>query len=302
MSHSILNAAVIKAKSEELRIPFANLAVGFVTEEFLVQVSESEYASCLWMKNAGNFRLDYYKRKIPDSPVFYFHQDRDVEGEKTNGREEVTQEHIETMMKKLCEKKSGQNIIWEYDVIQKDRNYTVNIVAFIENIRIPFQVKIESAPEEELFPGEASIRLCMRNNDVLKLKAYPMEHVVVECIFEIMEKLELINDMSYYQRLYSILKKQTLDGRKVQLQLLDKYERRNLKPRNRSMTLLLGYKKYAYMKKKWKAYLKSENRKNPEWEEVMDMLEHFLAPIWEMLCSDMIFIGDWMPELARFFE
>ena len=54
------------------------------------------------------------------------------------------------------------------------------------------------------------------------------------------------------------------------------------------------------MKRKWTAYLKREHKKEPDWVEVMTLLEAFFPPVWRAIIKDDIFIGDWMPELCRF--
>ena len=66
------------------------------------------------------------------------------------------------------------------------------------------------------------------------------------------------------------------------------------------MDLFCSYRDYRYMKKKWNSYLKRQNQKEPVWEDVMEKILAFLQPVWEMMQQDMIFIGDWMPELGRY--
>lgn len=299
----MLSTAAIKEKSEELQIPFANMALAFVTEEFLIRISESEFAAYLWIKNAGNFRMDYYKWKMADSPKFYYQKNPAIKEDAGNVPGQVMSVDLaEIMMHTLCRSGMKENIQWEYSISEDTGLYTIDVTVLIENIRVPFRIKIEVAENETLFQNECELKLSTQNNYQLKLNSYPEELEVTDCIFQIMEKLELINDMSNYQTLYFILKEQTLDGRKVQLQLLDKFKKRGLEVRRQRLSILLEYKQYTYMKKKWKAHLKSENKKSPEWEDVMELLERFLSPVWERMCADTIFIGDWMPELSRFFE
>lgn len=303
VSQTILNMAAIKVKSEELRIPFANLALAFVIEEFLVHVSESEYAPYLWICNAGNYGLDSYRRKLAEGIRFFYQRDLSIREDVGNSAgSPLNLDLVDRMMREICEPDQRQNIRWEYDISGELPAFTVNAAALFENFRIPFQIRIETLRNEKLKPYTINFRLCIRNNDQLRLNSYPMEFAAADCLFEIIEKLELINEMDNYMKLYLILKNQTLDGRKVQLELLEKCSEKGLEISQRRLKILLGYRGYAYMIKKWKAYLKRENKKCPKWEEVVHMIEVFLSPIWKMMCEDLIFIGDWMPEISRFLE
>ncbi len=70
----------------------------------------------------------------------------------------------------------------------------------------------------------------------------------------------------------------------------------------RCLEMIKNYRSYSYMKKKWRRYLKSEKKSSPDWEEIVDKVVLFLSPIWDMMCKDLIFIGDWMPEVGRFLD
>lgn len=303
MSQSMVNVTAIKIKSKELQIPFANLALAFVIEEFLVRISESEFAPYLWIQNAGSFGLERYKRRLVEGPEFFYQKEDSIEEEDGCVPGQAwNRELAERMMQTLCASDDRQGLTWEYKITENELCNLIEITAFLENIRIPFQIKIGTLNHENLSPHFIHFRLFMRNNGQLELKAYPMELLAVDCMLEIVEKLELINDMNIYQKLYMILKSEPLDGRKIQLQFSEKCEKQGISINKQKLSILLGYRNYAFMKKKWKAHLKRENRQSPKWEEVMDLLEVFLSPIFKMMCSDMIYIGDWMPELGRFLE
>ena len=97
-----------------------------------------------------------------------------------------------------------------------------------------------------------------------------------------------------------ILKKEALDGRKVEQQIIEIGTKRELFFGKDRLDTVLRYKDYTYMKRKWTAYLKRERKKEPDWVEVMILLEAFFPPVWRAIIRDEIFIGDWMPELCRF--
>lgn len=60
---------------------------------------------------------------------------------------------------------------------------------------------------------------------------------------------------------------------------------------------------YPYMKKRWEKFCRHSAIAGTEtlkWEEEMECFHHFLGDMWEAVCRDEVFFGDWMPELARF--
>ena len=116
---------------------------------------------------------------------------------------------------------------------------------------------------------------------------------------EIIEKLELINDLSCYMDIYEIMKKEILSGRKVWELLYQGCKDRNIQVEEKRFDMLKSYQTSRYMEKKWKAYLRREKRQQPGWNEMTDLLFRFFSVLWEHMCQNIIYLGDWMPELGR---
>ena len=96
-----------------------------------------------------------------------------------------------------------------------------------------------------------------------------MEQIAAEQLLLILKPLELIQDMTPYLKLYEIVTKCPLEGRKVQEHLY-----------------ILCCKEYVKMQESlWNAVLCA-----------------FLEPIWKNITEDKIFFGDWMPQLQRYFD
>ncbi len=305
MIRSICNESAVKVRSEELQIPFANLAAAIALEEFMIRLAESEYKKYLWLRNAGSLGLERYRRKLVQKLEFCYRRNPNVkEAAGLVAGQELSSDLIKAMMDELCQEDNKQSISWKWEMDTEGAlsGYQIFLTAEFETIQIPLQLTIETLSNDKIQPYDLSMRLIMRNNDQLSLYQYPLENTVADCLFEIVSKLELINDMSVYQRLYTMIKKEALDGRKIQQQLVEKCQGQQLAISERHLEMIKTYRNYTYMKKKWKSYLKRECKKTPEWEEVIGAVSAFLSPIWEMMVTDMIFIGDWMPELMRFLD
>jgi hypothetical protein len=300
---SIINEVAIKVKSQELQIPFANIAAAFVLEEFLQNVKESEYKNCLWLKNAGSLGLERYRRKLVLNLDFYYRADSSIKPEAGNVPGQVmSKEWLDVMFAHLCQEDKKKSLTWSYEISKEAEVFRILLTATIGSMQVPITIRIENLTNEKAMPYEATIRLSMRNNDQISLLQYPMEYITADCMSEILEKLELINDMSVYQKLYTILTREPLDGRKIQQQLTLKCQEKNISIDQKRMDILLTYHDYTYMKKKWKKYLKSENKATPSWEEVTDAVNAMFVPVWKIMMEDIIFLGAWMPELLRYLD
>ena len=300
---SIINEVAIKVKSQELQIPYANIAAAFVLEEFLQNVKQSAYKDCLWLKNAGSLGLERYRRKLVLNLEFYYKAESSIhEQEGYVPGQFLSRELLNKMFEQICQAEENKSLRWSYEINQEDGCYKVLLIAAIGTMQIPVTIRIENLENEKARPYEASIRLCMRNNDQITLLQYPMEYIIADCMSEILEKLELINDMSVYQKLYTILTKEPLDGRKIQQQLSLKCQEKKISIDEKRMGIVTSYHDYTYMKKKWKKFLKSENKATPSWEDVTDAVNAMFVPVWKTMMEDLIFLGSWMPELLRYLD
>lgn len=295
MAGFLLNETAVKVKSEELHIPFSNLLPSAIVEYMLSVLSESEYAKQLWLKNCSRFGLESYRRKPLFTLSFYY----------DGGKEKMlSQEMLQAMLQVLKEAFTEKDLSGEttVTVIEDNKHYKVDIVVTMGMICVPVTLNFDLLENDSIKPYEGEIRLFMQNNRMIKFLQYPTEQVLAECFVTILEKMELINDLSVYQEIYAIAKRESVDGRKVQQQIIDTGRKRELVFRKKRFETILSYADYTYMKKKWKAYLKREKKTTPSWEEVMDMLGRFFTPLWQAITEDTIFLGDWMPELLRYLD
>lgn len=140
----------------------------------------------------------------------------------------------------------------------------------------------------------------LKGEDVEKIFDNPTEIRLLEDFLYILDKMELVNELSVYLDLYEILKKNTLEARKLQSQLILLMQQRSLDYKENRLGTVVSYGSYSYMKKKWKVFLKSRKIKSPAWEDVIHVLDQCFSPIWQAIHQDQIYIGDWMPELNRY--
>lgn len=290
----LMNEAMIKEKSEELHIPFSHLLPSAVTEYVLWLLQQSEWKERLWLRNGSSLGADCYRRK----PVFalsYYYKKKQPEEILTA---DVLEEFLTQLITQPAEGQPQMSVVSVH--LRENDNFQAELRAVMGMIEVLVKLQLEVSSQEELQPAEGELCPLMQNDQVIRFLQYPSEQIVAENFVTILEKMELINDLTPYQELYAILGREAMDGRRLQQLIAEEGRKRGLIFGNNRLSTVLSYEKYTYMKKKWKAYLKREQRKTPQWEEVMQRLAAFSPPLWDAIVEDRIYIGDWMPELQRF--
>ncbi len=289
MSKKSLSA--VKAKSEELKIPYENLLSAFVIEEAVTAFCGSDEAENFRLKNNSILSLEYYRRKAPTRLEYV-----------VLSEEELTVRNVIHRMSKIFQNEKKAELWWKYRVEKEDEGICVYLSAKIEELQIPVQLVLEQEKEEPSEPSREELHPFLEEERSVEYLHYPMEGILAEHFIRIMRDMELINDMGSYYILYELLSKEMNSSRKVteQIESLAKEQRIPLKKERFEM--FEGYQNSSYMKKKWKSYLKKEKKKTPSFEEVMKVMIAYYRPIWDSLAEGNYYLGDWMPELMRYLD
>lgn len=289
MSKKSLSA--VKAKSEELKIPYENLLSAFVIEEAVTAVCESDEAENFRLKNNSILSLEYYRRKAPTRLEYVILSE-----------EELTVRNVIHRMSKIFQNEKKAELWWKYRVEKEDEGICVYLSAKIEELQIPVQLVLEQEKEEPSDPSHEELHPFLEEERSVEYLHYPMEGILAEHFIRIMRDMELINDMGSYYVLYELLSKEMNSSRKVTEQIESLAKEQKIPLKKERFDMFEGYQSSSYMKKKWKSYLKKEKKKTPSFEEVMKVMITYYRPIWDSLAEGNYYLGDWMPELMRYLD
>lgn len=289
MSKKSLSA--VKAKSEELKIPYENLLSAFVIEEAVTVVCESDEAENFRLKNNSILSLEYYRRKAPTRLEYVILSE-----------EELTVRNVIHRMSKIFQNEKKAELWWKYRVEKEDEGICVYLSAKIEELQIPVQLVLEQEKEEPSEPSHEELHPFLEEERSVEYLHYPMEGILAEHFIRIMRDMELINDMGSYYILYELLSKEMNSSRKVTEQIESLAKEQKIPLKKERFDMFEGYQSSSYMKKKWKSYLKKEKKKTPSFEEVMKVIVAYYRPIWDSLAEGNYYLGDWMPELMRYLD
>lgn len=289
MSKKSLSA--VKAKSEELKIPYENLLSAFVIEEAVMAFCGSDEAENFRLKNNNILSLEYYRRKAPTRLEYMILSE-----------EELTVRNVIHRMSKIFQNEKKAELWWKYRVEKEDEGICVYLSAKIEELQIPVQLVLEQEKEEPSEPSHEELHPFLEEERSVEYLHYPMEGILAEHFIRIMRDMELINDMGSYYILYELLSKEMNSSRKVTEQIESLAKEQKIPLKKERFEMFEGYQNSSYMKKKWKSYLKREKKKTPSFEEVMKVMIAYYRPIWDSLAEGNYYLGDWMPELMRYLD
>ena len=289
MSKKSLSA--VKAKSEELKIPYENLLSAFVIEEAVMAFCGSDEAENFRLKNNNILSLEYYRRKAPTRLEYM-----------VLSEEELTVRNVIHRMSKIFQNEKKAELWWKYRVEKEDEGICVYLSAKIEELQIPVQLVLEQEKEEPSEPSHEELHPFLEEDRSVEYLHYPMEGILAEHFIRIMRDMELINDMGSYYILYELLSKEMNSSRKVTEQIESLAKEQKIPLKKERFDMFEGYQSSSYKKKKWKSYLKKEKKKTPSFEEVMKVMIAYYRPIWDSLAEGNYYLGDWMPELMRYLD
>lgn len=263
-------------------------------EEILNKIGTQPWNENILLKSDDFLQNNKYQKMLLENLQF-FTPEEEIENIADNLEtlflplDESTDSDVGDMEILFCKKGSKENIMKIFLEICK------------APYRIPFELHLISYPGHKVFPQKKTgIHKGSQENFIYNM--FPPEEYLALAFYEVIKDLELIIDMSWYKEIYETLCRESVDGRKVWEslnRLMKEYPIPSLEKRLETLT---SYKEYGYMKKRWKSQSRRRRESYPRWEDVVTLMVQFLAPIFEGVLKDEIFLGDWMPELGRYLD
>lgn len=300
MQKARLTHDLILDKSKETGISFSSILGGAVLEEIARRISVSEYKENLWLKNGGVLGIGRYEKKLALKLeyVYVVFKVGRKDADKTD--EMFLTELFEGLREQAFDKNEDCGILVASSYKIHRKHLLIQLCASLGDMKVPLSVRIAFLLDDEKIPKKESLPCMMFPNVSIEYCGYPAEGVLAERYVEVITKLELIQNIGAYYEIYRLLEHESVDGRKVKEYIEERCGQLRIQKETDRLDMIREYKDYSYMKKKWKTYLRGINSKEPSWEAALERFLCFFTPIWEAVQNDLVFFGDWMPELNRF--
>lgn len=295
-----IQAAVLQKISAQTGLAFSKLLGAVVLEEVARLICESEYSGEFWLRNGNILTRENYERNLELRLEFDYVIQKPPKGLEGLSPTELLIDITSHLKQEVFEEQTGHRVEIEVDMKAYPRYVRFDCVGQIEDMRVPVTVIFHYLQDENITPKKESFALMAFPGEEVSYNCFQPESILAEKYMEIITKLELIQSLRPYYDVYYLLDRESVDGRKVRDIINEKCDFDKVPKDMTRMEMVKVYKNYAYMKKKWKVFLRSIHSKEPGWEQVMERFVSFFEPIWKAVIEDFIFFGDWMPELNRF--
>ncbi|SEK76476.1 hypothetical protein SAMN02910377_01761 [Pseudobutyrivibrio ruminis] len=284
----MINKGNIKEKSEQLNIPFKNLLSAAVCEIVIELLANGKYCNELYLCNSAEFKSDVYKDLCISN--IYYEYVRDLD-------DKMAILYMRDILKEIMTKGALEGMAVNGSVGETG----ISLKITVDDMYIPINLyfKKHGASHE---PEKISLELIAYGNRKVDVLINPKEEELSKHLLEIIDKLELINNMDHYYDAYEILTSNPVNGRKVKDRLSELVKEKGIVIDDSRLNMLKSYGDYTYMKRKWKVELRQKKKSEPQWSDVNNCLMNFLSPIWDAMEKNMVFLGDWMPQLKRFLD
>ena len=284
----MINKGNIKEKSEQLNIPFKNLLSAAVCEIVIELLANGKYCNELYLCNSAEFKSDVYKDLCISN--IYYEYVRDLD-------DKMAILYMRDILKEIMAKSALEGMVVNGSVGETG----ISLKITIDDMYIPINLyfKKHGASHE---PEKITLELIAYGNRKVDVLINPKEEELSKHLLEIIDKLELINNMDHYYDAYEILTSNPVNGRKVKDRLNELVKEKGIVTDDSRLNMLKSYGDYTYMKRKWKVELRQKKKSEPQWSDVNNCLMNFLSPIWDAMEKNMVFLGDWMPQLKRFLD
>lgn len=303
MKVGICEAQELKERGEQLNLTMAEVLWGYMLEDAMLRIYNSEYRDILWLENRNLLGEESYHKRSEEKICFLYQpSERPIPQEKRCPGQKLSLPMCEQMIQDLFAEENAREIVWLGSASELSGVFLLHLTGEYKDMQVPICIRLQEVEASNERPGRTETNLTVLKNKRLSYLIYAPENQLSKDLFEIINKLELIGDMGCYDRVYRMLCKESLSGRYVieELNLLSE-NCPNVR-REQRIEQLAGYEKYAYMRKRWEKYVRNRGVEPTAWEEVLHLLLQFLTPVWHSLCNNEIFFDDWMPELGRFLD
>ena len=285
--------AKLKNKSKAYKKPFMLCLQLFCQEEFLRRISMSNYSQNLILKGGlfiytlSNFEsrstidVDFLLKNFPNN--FPNNVDK---------KEKIITEIIKI--------DSGNDFITfessGYEKISPHRKYngvSFKMIGKIKNTRTPFNVDIGVGDIIIPYAESRKIPTQLENFTSPTILTYSLESTISEKFDAIIQRLSLTSRMKDYFDIYYLSNTFDFNGEKLRTAIFETLQNRGTEYRNETFDIIISFSENESMKLKWNNFVKNLDFSHSSFNDVIELLNNFLRPIWNSIISGTDFKKNW---------
>jgi len=271
--------AKLKNRARSSGISYQQCLQLFFQEEFLRRLAKSKYLNNLILKG-GLFiytLTNFESRATIDVDFLLRHQSNSISD-------------IRRMIEEILEIPTGNDYInmtaGEYEEISPQRKYkgvSVQIIAKIKNVRVPFSVDIGVG--DIVIPKVATRKIVTQLPDfeAPEINTYSIESTIAEKFDAILQRFELTGRMKDFYDIYYLARTFDFDGVMLQTAIYETMQNRDTLFEQDSFKKIIQLSDDTDMQNKWKFFLKNIKDESLKFSIVINEIKTFLEPVYEAI-------------------
>lgn len=287
MGASVLSR--LKKQAKETGISYQICLQLFAQEEFLRKLAISQYAENLILKG-GMFLYtisNYEGRPTMDIDFMLRKLTNNLAG-------------MENIMKEICATDTRNEFI-RIDVvgtrrITPDKKYpgiSVNILAHIKNVRIPFSVDI--GVDDVIIPGAVKRSMSTRLTGFQEpnIYTYSLESTMAEKFDAILKRMTASSRMKDLYDIYYCSHSFDFDGRVLLEAIFETLQHRGTVYEKDSMEQIRAFASNQFLQNMWNNYNPGAGIEKPDFAVVLAQICRFIGPVYNAILSEDEFFEKW---------
>ncbi|MCI8727703.1 MAG: nucleotidyl transferase AbiEii/AbiGii toxin family protein [Hungatella sp.] len=287
--------AKLKNKAKAAGISYQQCLQLFMQEEFLRKLSKSGYDDTLILKGGlFIYTLTNFESRATIDVDFLL---RSV----SNSLDEV-----KALILKILATPTGNDYIEMtakgFEEISPQRKYhgiSTQIIGKIKNVRIPFNVDMGVGDVIVPRAEQRTIHTQLPDFEAPVIMTYSLESTIAEKFDAILQRFELTGRMKDFYDIYYLARTFDFDGAKLQTAITRTLERRGTPYEKHSFKRLLTLAEDVDMQKRWKYFLKAIKDDRLEFSVVIEEIQKFLEPVFDVIVNEDELQGEWESNISR---
>lgn len=181
---------------------------------------------------------------------------------------------------------------------RKYHGVSTQIIGFIKNVRVPFNVDIGVGDVIVPKAERRNIQTQLEGYTQPTILTYSLESTIAEKFDAILQRFELTGRMKDFYDIYYLSKTFDFDGLKLQTAILETLHNRGTAYEKDSFAHILSLAEDMDMQTKWRYFLKTLRNPTMEFSQVIQGIQRFLSPVWESIVSEDELLDCWNAETA----
>jgi len=271
--------AKLKNKAKSSGISYQQCLQLFFQEEFLRRLSKSKYVNNFILKGGlFIYALTNFESRATIDVDFLLRQ------------QSSSISDIKSMIEEILAISTGNVYInmtaGEYEEISLQRKYkgvSVQIIAKIKNVRVPFSVDIGVGDIVIPKIKTSKINTQLPDFEAPEINTYSIESTIAEKVDAILQRFELTGRMKDFYDIFYLAKIFDFDGAILQTAIYETLQNRGTIYDQDSFKRIIQLSDDTDMQKKWKYFLKNINDESLKFSVVINKMRIFLVPVYEAI-------------------